>query len=153
MDYIRLRKCCFNFMFIFFMFVGNKISEAKMFGKVATLSDINTMLDEFKSHYKDTLFSTDEKIRNSSWQERIANDLEIQQDSKVSIIDYGEIRSEDDFNNILKIHKGRIDVGGMFCCCDVASWCLDWLESKNFICGLLFKDGHERSGIFTTGFH
>ncbi len=47
----------------------------------------------------------------------------------------------------------------MFCCRNVASWCLNWLESKNFICGLLFRNDYLRPGssrnldFILTGFH
>lgn len=94
MNYVRLRRCCFTFTFMIFMFVGNEISKAKMFGKVATLSDIEEMLNEFKSHYE-TLFSANKEIRNSSWKERMTNGSKIQQCSRHYIIDnFNELYNE-----------------------------------------------------------
>ncbi len=65
LSYIRLWEKYFILLFAFVLLtVSNRIYQAKMTGEVATLLDIEEMLNEFKSCYKNSLFSDNTKIKN-----------------------------------------------------------------------------------------
>lgn len=143
MIYSRLSRFYFIFLFVSICFgCCSKITNAGMHGKVATIEDIGKMLDEFKSYYKGSFFSEDKKIRDYSWSYKNrgrhvygqldGDDIEFLIGCKGK--SYGDLFGDES----LKPFSNRVIEGKEFMCQHVAVWCLRYLESKNFICGLLF---------------
>ncbi len=141
--YSKLSRFYFVFSFVFICFgCCSKITNARMHGKVATIEDIGRMLDEFKSYYKDTFFSEDEKTREWAWgyEHRGRHVDGILDEEDLAFLESCREKSNSNglFDNKALKHLSCPVVDGKdFTCHNVSSWCLRWLESKNFICGLL----------------
>ncbi len=138
MSYIRLGKKYFILLLVFVLsVVGSRISKAKMTGKVATTSNIDEMLEDLKSYYKDSLFSDDKMINQQAWTKQ-RHDI---WNSHVKTRQYlGKVFSSDDQDSFISYFSTCTSNCEFFCCCNTSSWCLNWLEDKGFICGLLLID-------------